>query len=314
VLGLDLGGTKIGLCVGGADGSIGRQRRFATPRGGPTPALDAIDAEAAALIAQDGPIAAIGISCGGPLDAKTGTILSPPNLPGWDAVPITKLLSERFGVPAALQNDANACAVAEWRLGAGRGARSLVFCTMGTGFGCGLILDGRLYEGTNGYAGEIGHIRLTPDGPVGYGKAGSVEGFCGGSGIAQLAKLRLDAWLASGHRTRLAAGPALSAQNVAEAAEAGDELARRIFGEVGDRLGAALAMAVDLLNPERIILGSIFVRAERWLRPAMEAALARECLPAALAACHIFPAELGENLGAVAALLVAPVAGRVRHG
>ena len=113
-----------------------------------------------------------------------------PELAGWRNVEIARLLEEELGAPSFLENDANACALAEWRLGAGRGTRNMVFCTMGTGFGAGLILDGRLYRGSHDLAGEIGHVRLTPDGPVGYGKAGSVEGYCGGSGIAQLARLR----------------------------------------------------------------------------------------------------------------------------
>ena len=130
----------------------------------------------------------IGISCGGPLDSKKGIIFSPPNLPGWDNVPITRILSDEFGVETALQNDANACALAEWLMGAERGHSNMIFLTFGTGMGAGLILNGRLYSGTNDLGGEVGHIRLAKTGPVGFGKAGSFEGFCSGGGIAQLAK------------------------------------------------------------------------------------------------------------------------------
>ena len=97
----------------------------------------------------------MGISCGGPLDASSGVILSPPNLPGWDNVKIVQMIEEKFGVPCGLQNDANACALAEWRFGAGKGTKNMIFLTFGTGMGAGLILDGKLYAGTNGMAGEI---------------------------------------------------------------------------------------------------------------------------------------------------------------
>ena len=113
--------------------------------------------------------AAVGISCGGPLDSKKGLILSPPNLPGWDNVPVTKLLSEALQVPAFLQNDADACAIAEWRFGAGQGCENMVFLTFGTGLGAGLILNGKLYQGASGMAGEVGHLRLFDNGHIGYG-------------------------------------------------------------------------------------------------------------------------------------------------
>src|SRR5690606_15592063 len=132
-------------------------------------------------------LAAIGISCGGPLDSRRGVILSPPNLPGWDRIPVVEVFQQAFKVPVALQNDANAGALAEWLWGAGRGSHNMIFLTFGTGMGAGLILNGQLYSGTNDLAGEVGHIRLAPDGPVGYGKAGSFEGFCSGGGIKQLA-------------------------------------------------------------------------------------------------------------------------------
>ena len=138
-----------------------------------------------------GNVQALGISCGGPLNSKTGRVLSPPNLFGWDDIPIVEMMEARYGIPTALQNDANACALAEWRFGAARGFENVIFCTFGTGMGAGLILNGRLYEGTTGMAGEIGHLRLSEHGPVGFGKEGSFEGFCSGGGIAQFAKSQL---------------------------------------------------------------------------------------------------------------------------
>ena len=128
------------------------------------------------------------------MDSARGIIREPPNLPGWVDVPITDMLTARLGLPAALCNDANACALAEWRFGAGKGTRNMVFLTFGTGMGAGLILDGRLYAGTCDAAGEIGHMRLAPDGPVGFFKAGSFEGFCSGGGLAKMGqRLALEA-------------------------------------------------------------------------------------------------------------------------
>lgn len=180
--GLDIGGTKCALVTGNDQCHVLSRFQVAT--------RDYAHWEEVltALLehAPQDPPEAIGISCGGPLDSRQGLILSPPNLPGWDNVPITAWLRQRTGAPAYLQNDANACALAEWRFGAGRGCQNMIFLTFGTGLGAGFILNGKLYAGANDMAGEVGHVRAAPDGPVGYGKRGSFEGFCSGGGIAQL--------------------------------------------------------------------------------------------------------------------------------
>lgn len=305
-LGIDIGGTKCAVCIGDENGGILGRRQIPTS-GSPEEVLARLAENGRELIAVHGPVRAAGISCGGPLDSRKGLILSPPNLPGWDSVPVTDFFSRCFGVPAFVLNDANACALAEWRHGAGQGASNMIFCTMGTGFGCGLILNGKLYEGANGNAGEIGHVRLTEKGPVGFGKAGSVEGYCAGSGIAQLAAIRLAENRMSGSHSLLASLSELSAKTVAEAARQGDDLAIRIYREVGEKLGCALSLLIDLFNPNRIVIGSIFIRDEALIRPAMEAALQREALPEALACCSIHPADLGERIGDVAALTVAQI-------
>ena len=185
-------------------------------------------------------IASIGISCGGPLDSKKGVVLSPPNLPGWDEVHIVEFFENQFSISTAIQNDANACALAEWKFGAGRGTQNMIFLTFGTGLGAGLILDGKLYSGTNDNAGEIGHIRLENFGPVGYGKAGSFEGFCSGSGIAQLARMKAMEKFQMGERVSFCEGirelQLITAQKVAEAANNGDPLALGIFETCGTTL------------------------------------------------------------------------------
>ncbi|MDO4950053.1 MAG: ROK family protein [Bacteroidales bacterium] len=251
---------------------------------------------------------AIGISCGGPLDSAKGVVMSPPNLPGWDNIPIVRMVEEATGIKASLQNDANACALAEWKYGAGRGTRNMVFLTFGTGMGAGLVLNGALYAGTNDNAGEVGHIRLSDFGPVGYGKAGSFEGFASGGGIAQLARSAVKerlmmgqgvAWCADGNLD------AITAKTVAEAAQNGDELAKEIYQTSATYLGKALAYLIDILNPETIVIGSIFVRAEELIRPFMQAVIQKEALPAARRVCRVKPAELGEQIGDVASLSIA---------
>ena len=219
------------------------------------------------------------------------------------------MVAERFPCPVRLQNDANAGAVAEWKYGAGKAVQSLIFLTFGTGLGAGLILDGRLYSGCCDLAGECGHIRLAPFGPVGFGKAGSFEGFCSGGGIAQLAAVRAKEALQRGERVpwcpTQADLPSITAKTVGIAADEGDPLARAIYFECGSWLGRGLALLVDLLNPERIVIGSIFARSETWIRPAMEESLRREAIPAAAAHCRIVPAQLGEKIGDYAALALA---------
>lgn len=299
IIGFDLGGTKCAVSRV-RDGALEEISRI--PTGEFAPTFDAL-VEAAARVVTANPV--FGISCGGPLDAARGIILSPPNLrPSWHGVDICRRLTEKFGGRAFLMNDANACALAEWRFGAGRGCQHMVFLTSGTGMGAGVILNGRLYEGASGDAGEVGHLRLAPDGPVGFGKAGSFEGFCSGGGIARLA--------ASFARTRATTPPAwlapdgtTSTRNIADAAKAGDPLALEVMHEAGRRLGEALAVIVDLMNPQRIVIGGFYPHCRTLLDPAMTQSLAREALPQSLAACRIVPAELGDTIGSHGALALA---------
>ena len=190
--GLDIGGTKCAVSVGNVtDTDITILHREEFPTAGKSwQEVLAIYVDKIQALSETYEIDNIGVSCGGPLDSTEGIIQSPPNLPGWDDVPIVQYLMDAFNVPVHVQNDANACALAEAKYGAGRGARNVVFMTFGTGLGAGLVLDGKLYSGTNDNAGEIGHIRLAPRGPKGYNKDGSAEGFCSGAGIARLAGIR----------------------------------------------------------------------------------------------------------------------------
>ncbi|MDI9470558.1 MAG: ROK family protein [Bacillota bacterium] len=319
ILGIDIGGTKTAVSLSACDRYreprvqiLGRTSFATEPEAGFPAAWEKITAAAGELLAAQGCHRgerwpeAVGISCGGPLNSAEGVILNPPHLPGWVNIPLVRLAEEAFGIPAFLENDAKAGALVEWKLGAGIGTKSLIFATMGTGFGSGLILDGRLLQGPTFTAGEIGHVRLHDDGPTGFGKAGSVEGFISGSGIAKLCALRESEWQQAGDPPAwLAAGESPDAGHLAALARAGDPHARRLYTEVGRHLGQCLANLIDLLNPECIVLGSIFVRAEDLLRPSMEAVIAAEALPSARAACRIVPAASGEAIGDLAACLTA---------
>jgi glucokinase len=311
-LGLDIGGTKCSLVVGDASFSVLQKVGFDTNTGrGWRSILSEFTGHIRTLLDEykHCKLKRIGISCGGPLDSKKGIILSPPNLPGWDNVPITRMLSDEFGVETALQNDANACALAEWLMGAGRGTSNMIFLTFGTGMGAGLILNGRLYSGTNDLGGEVGHIRLAKNGPVGFGKAGSFEGFCSGGGIAQLSKTivteKLNQKVAVNFCPSHELVQDIDAKMVALAASAGDRVANEIIGISAGYLGQALSTLIDILNPECIVIGSIYARNEMLFKPLIEKVLQEETIPASLEVCRIIPAGLGESIGDFAALCVA---------
>lgn len=297
-IGLDIGGTKCAISTGEPyDGGIEILSRDEFPTAGLSwrEVLEEfsrrIEAIASSRSMSPKDFASIGISCGGPLDSKKGLILSPPNLPGWDNVPIVKFFEDRFGVPTAVENDANACAMAEYLYGSGRGVKNLVFMTFGTGLGAGIVIDGKLYSGTNDNAGEIGHIRLAPTGPVGYNKEGSAEGFCSGAGIARLAKIRK--------------GLDITAKELFERVRLGDADAVEVFRESAEKLATILAFTIDILNPEVIALGGIFMRNADLFMPIIEPILEEEALVLARKVCKITSAELGENIGDYAALAVA---------
>lgn len=309
--GVDIGGTKTAVLVSSRAPSVLDRIEFPTePAKGPEPALHKIKAGIRHLLAKHRlKPTAIGVSCGGPLDHIGGIIQAPPNLSTWVDVPIKSILEEEFGVTCRVENDANAGAVAEHRFGAGQGCRNMVFLTMGTGLGAGIITDGKLYHGTNDFAGEIGHVRLTRSGPVGYHKAGSVEGWASGGGMVQVAAKMVAAALRRKEPTLLAAlyrqGKTITARDVAVATKKGDAVASRILQSTSRRLGETLAILVDILNPERIVIGGLAMRlGDKLLDPARSVML-REALPYSTAVCQVVPAQLDERIGDIAALCVA---------
>lgn len=301
-LGIDIGGTKSAVVIGDDRGAIIDKVSFPTeePKG-PEQCIERLLQTSEHLISKHGiRITATGVACGSPLDPDLGIIQSPAQLQSWKDVEITKIFQDRFLVPAFLDNDANAGALAEFCFGAGKGCKHMAFLTFGTGMGAGFVLNGDIYRGANCYAGEVGHIRLEADGPVGCRKAGSFEGFCSGAGTAQIARAELKTFAGIS-----ILGPNPTTRDVGEAAAKGDRLALQVFEISGRYLGKALAIMLDTLNLERIIIGSIFLRCEKFIRPAMEEALREEALPQVISVCKILPAGLGESVGDYAALSVA---------
>ncbi len=307
-IGLDIGGTKCAMTLGIVDEkiSIERKEKFATD-GTPKTILEKFSSFIEDCLREE-EIAGIGISCGGPLDSKKGVIMSPPSLPSWDNIKIVEYFEKKFGIPTFLQNDANACAVAEWKFGAGKGCDNVVFLTFGTGLGAGIIINGKLYSGTNDNAGEIGHVRLTRNGPIGYRKAGSVEGYCSGSGIQRLASIMAEKEEKKGKYPIVAQKHGkdnLTAKILAEYASKGDAFCKNVYKKSGLMLGRTLSILIDVLNPQRIIIGGVYMRSEELLLPYAQKVIEKEALSSAARICEILPAALSENIGDVAALSIA---------
>jgi glucokinase len=314
LVGIDIGGTKTAVLLSAEAPKVLARRQFPTrPALGPDRTLRLIESTIRELLAEQGTdhqaIQRVGISCGGPLDPVRGIIQSPPNLPTWDDVPIKAIFEKAFQAECLIENDANAGAVAEHRFGAGKGCQNMVFLTMGTGLGAGIIIEGRLYRGANDFAGEVGHLRLTRSGPVGYNKKGSAEGWASGGGMAQVAPLAIAAALRKKRPTSLAklyrAGKPITAKNIAVAARQGDAVALEILRSTGERLGEILAILVDLLNPDRIVIGGLAMRLGDLLLEPARRVINREALGVPARTCQVVPAALSESIGDAAALCIA---------
>lgn len=313
ILGVDIGGTKSAAVLGRADGTIIARREEPTEaQTGPQAILARLIALARELLKQQDlsprDLSGIGISCGGPLDTKTGIVYRPPNLPDWDGVPVRALFEEAFpGVRVVLENDANATALAEWRYGAGRGTQSMAFLTMGTGIGGGLILDGRLYRGANDLAGEIGHQTILIHGPLcKCGKRGCLEALASGPAMARLAQESLH--YGRGKRLVEIAGgkPAqITAKHVIDAAKEGDAFCQNVLSEVGTYMGIGLANLIQILNPERIVLGTLAVHAGDLLLEPIRKAVAEYAWERSRSVCSIVAAELGDRAQDLAAIVLA---------
>jgi len=321
LIGIDIGGTKCAVILGKAvneanplseEPIIIDKVKFPTTKN-PDEVIEKFCITAEDILKRNSlsseDIACIGINCGGPVDSRNGIILSPPNLMGWDEIHIVEIFEKRFGIKSKLQNDANAGALAEWLYGAGKGCSNMMFITFGTGFGAGLILNGKLYSGTSDMAGEVGHVRLADHGPVGFGKAGSCEGFCSGGGIVQIGRTKVLEKLQMGEEVAFCNSidelDNLTAKIIGDAAEAGDKLGLEIYEISGRYLGKALSIFIDILNPEVIAIGSIFARSTDIIWPHAQKVIEKETLIHARRVCKVVPAALGEKIGDLEALSIA---------
>jgi glucokinase len=307
VLGIDLGGTKIlSVCLDRELRIVSQDLRPTGAADGPGAVIERMAASAKAA-ANGRSIVAAGISTPGPSDPRRGIVTTPPNLPGWRDVPLAALIGERLGVPALIENDANAAAIAEHRLGAGRGAAHMVLVTIGTGLGGGLILDGRLYRGASGAGGEIGHMQLEPEGRLcGCGRRGCLEALASGSALSaraqEIAASEPDGILARLARTE---GSEPDARLIEKAADLGDAAAEAAIRQAGRYLGAGLTNLVDVFNPEVIVIGgSLRKLGPRYLDTAREVVKA-EAFRQSYADVRIVEAALGDESPAIGAALLA---------
>ncbi|MEG2092365.1 ROK family protein [Cetobacterium sp.] len=311
-IGIDIGGTKIATIIADENFNIKSKERFLTkktitPEKTMDKIVENIGKQLQELNLDETYIKSIGISCGGPLNSKEGVILSPPNLPGWDNVRIVEKFKKIYKKPVFIQNDANACALAEWKLGAGVGYENLIFLTFGTGMGAGLILNNKLYTGKQDTAGEVGHMRLSNTGPLGFGKKGSFEGFCSGGGIVRLGEIFLKKAIKEGYNGKLVElyKDKVEAKEILDLAQGGEELSLKIINESARRLGQGLSILIDILNPEAIIIGSIYTRCENLFNKILKREIEKEALDISFRECKILPAKLNENIGDLASLIVA---------
>lgn len=312
IVGIDLGGTKISTALADRTGKIiAHDYRETRATEGPDAVIGRMLDAARRVIVQakvkTTQVAAVGIGAPGPLDIETGVVVSPPNLPGWERVFLKQLVEAELGITTFLDNDANAAALGEHRFGAGRGTKHMIYVTASTGIGGGLILDGRLYHGSSGMAGEIGHITVAPYGPLcGCGNRGCLESFASGTAIAREARERvargvptLIADLAGGDLERI------TAKLVAEAASQGDAEAQHILTEAMNYLGIGMANLVNLFNPQLIVIGGGLTNIGKTLFEPVRRGIDRHAFSIPAQAVRVVRAELGENAGVLGAVAVA---------
>jgi glucokinase len=305
-IGVDLGGTKIETVVADADGTVlGEDLRPTLAAEGPSAVIariaDSIHEACTKANVAAADTLGIGISSPGPAKPKEGIVTDAPNLPGWHNIHVTKLLSDAVGVPSLLENDANAAAYGELRFGAARGLQHIVYVTLGTGIGGGIIIDGKIYEGASGAAGEVGHMIVLPDGPVcNCGNRGCVEALSAGPAIARDAA----ALIAGGKAAKLAelAGESPpTAKLVYAAALQGDDEAREIIHRAGYYLGLGLVGILNIFDPQALILGGGLVNmGDLYLGPALDTAR-KGAFPQITADALITTAKLGSRAGALGA-------------
>ncbi len=309
VVGIDLGATHLSMLVTDFSAHVlAELERPLTISDGPARCLDQIDIMLMELLGslhiQISQLSAVGLGVPGPVEAESGEVSSPPIMPGWDHYPIRQHLEQHWHVPVTVANDAELGALGEWAYGAGRGVSNLAYIKVGTGVGAGLILDGYIYRGSTGCAGEIGHITIQENGPLcTCGNRGCLEAMAGGQAIARKARQAVE----SGKRTELAsiAPEAILAGNVAAAASRGDLVAQQIITEAGQYLGIAVASLVNLFNPSMIVIGGGVAQLGDQLLDPIRTTVRERSLKSAYKAVHIRSAMLGRRASSMGAVVQA---------
>lgn len=250
---------------------------------------------------------AVGMGIAGLIDGPRGVVLTSPNLPAWKEVPLARKLQEQTGLPVCIDNDVRTMAKGEMAYGAGQGAKDLLCLTVGTGVGSAIIIDGQIYRGASLTAGEFGHMMVVPEGGrnCGCGNRGCLETVAGTEGILSLARQYHSKGLSPVLSNRLQSGDALTPKLITEAAEAGDTGARAVWQEVGRWLGLALAGAVNLLNPEKIVIGGGISAAGALLLEPVKQAIRLHAFARPAEAVQVLPAQLGNDAGMIGAAVLA---------
>lgn len=303
-LALDLGGSRCRVALVRRDGSLDRKETFPTPRS-PSGGLRRLTEAVRSLLAaagRDG-VRGLGVGVAGPVERRTGTLRHPPNLPEWDGVSLKQAWGKEFGLPVYVGNDANLAAWGEYRYGAGRGADHIVYLTLSTGIGGGVVIGGRLLEGALGYAGELGHITIDRRGPrCTCGNVGCFEALASGTAIARRARRRLAGGAPSRLRELAKGEPErIDAALVARAAREGDPVAHAVLEEAARAVGAGIVGLVHVFNPQRVIIGGGVGRAWPLLKPVVEDYVRRYAMPPFREGLSLVPSALGDDAGLLGA-------------
>lgn len=316
LMGIDIGGTKTAVCVGTATGEIKASKRMGSSQA----TVELYRKELIELChsvlekagVPAGKVDAIGISAPGPLDCARGVLIAPPNNPGWHDVPVKAMIERSFSAPVHVNNDANACALAEMLFGEYRGCKNLIYLTFSTGMGGGIIVNGQLVQGANDTGGEVGHMVMDPDGPLcGCGHRGCWETYVGGRMVAEQVRAKIRA---GGIQTSIIekAGSidAINMQALEAAAREGDRFALAEWDALTDRVAQGIGVLVMALNPDVVVLGTIGIHAGEFVMAPIRDKLSKYAWKWPLEHCKVVASSLGGKIGDFAALAVAVEGGR----
>ena len=302
ILGVDIGGTNVKLGIVSEKRAIIEHGLLPTPAGGPEAAAEKVAEWCAARRANHGGVEAAGIACAGLIDGARGFLYTSPNLPGWENAPLGEIFGRRLGVPVAVDNDVNCAVWGEYVMGAGRGTRHFVAVTLGTGVGGGIVIDGKLYHGAQGLAGEIGHHVIIEGGPpCSCGGRGCLEAVIGSSAIVARAVEMAERRPGS----RLSGRGGLTVRDIHEAALLGDVAAVETLAETGRLLGIGLSNVVHILNPETVAVGGGVAGAGDFILEPARKSMKEHLIGDILSAVRIVPAELGNMASFLGASMLA---------